>query len=46
MIFPFVVGTGDRLFGETVDMKAMFLVDIRTVGDQLAFLTYQPAHVK
>ena len=42
MIYPFVLGAGNRLFGETVDMKAMHLVDIRTVGDQLAFLTYQP----
>ena len=42
MIYPFVLGAGERLFGETSDKKAMRLVDTRTVGDGLAFLTYQP----
>jgi dihydrofolate reductase len=40
-IYPFVLGAGERLFGETSDQKAMRLVDIRTVGDGLAFLTYE-----
>jgi dihydrofolate reductase len=42
MIYPFVLGAGERLFGETSDRKPMRLVDTRTVGDGLAFLTYQP----
>ena len=42
MTYPFVVGTGERLFGETSGMKPLRLVDTRTVGDSLAFLTYQP----
>lgn len=42
MIYPFVLGTGARLFGETSDKKPMRLADTRTVGDGLAFLTYQP----
>jgi len=42
MIYPFVLGAGERLFGETSDKKPMRLVDTRTVGDGLAFLTYQP----
>ncbi len=42
MIYPFVLGAGERLFGETGDKKPMRLVDTRTVGDGLAFLTYQP----
>jgi len=42
MTFPVVVGAGERLFGETSGMKPMRLVDTRTVGDGLAFLTYQP----
>jgi hypothetical protein len=29
-------------FGETSDQKPMRLVDNRTVGDDLVFLTYQP----
>jgi dihydrofolate reductase len=42
MIYPFVVGAGERLFGETSGVKPMHLVDTRTVGDGLAFVTYQP----
>jgi dihydrofolate reductase len=42
MICPFVLGDGERLFGETSDLKPMRLVDTRTVGDGLACLTYQP----
>jgi dihydrofolate reductase len=38
----FVLGAGERLFRETSDRKPMHLVDTRTVGDGLAFLTYQP----
>ncbi|MGH3763790.1 MAG: dihydrofolate reductase family protein [Pseudonocardiaceae bacterium] len=43
MIYPVVLGAGERLFGETSDTKPMRLVDTRTVGDGLAFLTYQPS---
>ena len=42
MICPFVLGDGERLFGETSDQKPMRLVDTRTVGDGLVCLTYQP----
>jgi dihydrofolate reductase len=42
MICPFVLGEGERLFGETSDQKPMRLVDTRTVGDGLVCLTYQP----
>ena len=41
VVFPVVLGAGERLFGETSDKKPMRLVDTRTVGDGLAFLTYQ-----
>jgi dihydrofolate reductase len=37
MIYPFVLGTGERLFGETSYHKPMRLVDVRTVGYSLAF---------
>jgi dihydrofolate reductase len=40
MIFPVVLGAGQRLFGETSDKKAMRLVSIKTVDD-LALLTYE-----
>ena len=42
VVFPVVLGAGERLFGQTSDAKPMRLVDTRTVGDGLAFLTYQP----
>ena len=41
MIFPVVLGTGERLFGETSDKKPMRLVSIRAVDD-LALLVYEP----
>ena len=41
IVFPVVLGAGERLFGETSDKKPMRLVDTRTVGDGLAFLTYE-----
>jgi dihydrofolate reductase len=40
-IFPVVLGAGERLFGETSDKKPLHLLDTRTVGDGLAFLTYE-----
>jgi dihydrofolate reductase len=45
MIYPFVLGAGERLFGETSDSKPMRLIGTRTVGDGLACLTYQPVPV-
>ena len=41
IVFPVVLGAGERLFGETSDKKPMRLVDTRTIGDGLAFLTYE-----
>src|SRR5881275_2072072 len=41
MVYPVVLGAGERLFGETSDKKALRLVDTQTVGDGLAFLTYE-----
>jgi len=43
MVYPFVLGAGERLFGETTRRMPMRLINARTVGDGLAFLTYQPA---
>jgi dihydrofolate reductase len=42
VIFPVVLGAGKRLFGETGDQKPLRLVDIGTIGDGLALVTYQP----
>src|SRR5215203_4970810 len=41
-IFPVVLGAGERLFGETGDKKPMRLVDIKTLGDGVSILTYEP----
>jgi dihydrofolate reductase len=41
VIFPVVLGAGDRFFGETGIKKPMSLVDARTIGEGLVFLTYE-----
>lgn len=43
MVYPVVLGTGKRLFGETTDKKPMRLVDSKTLGDGITLLTFQPA---
>ena len=45
MVYPFVLGAGDRLFPPTSAAVAMRLVDIGTVGAGLALLTYARARV-
>jgi dihydrofolate reductase len=40
-VFPVVLGDGERLFGQTSDKKSLRLRSSRTVGDGLAFLTYE-----
>ena len=40
-IFPVVLGAGARLFGETGDKKRLRLVDAQTIGEGVAFLTYE-----
>jgi dihydrofolate reductase len=41
VVFPVVLGAGERLFGETTEKEPMRLLDARTIGDGLAFLTYE-----
>jgi dihydrofolate reductase len=41
VVFPVVLGAGQRLFGETTGKKPIRLVDTRTIGNGLAFLTYE-----
>ena len=43
MIFPVVLGTGDRVFGEFSDKKSMRLVESKTVGDGVVILIYERA---
>jgi dihydrofolate reductase len=41
IVFPFVLGAGERLFGETSEKKSMRLVAARPVGQSLAQLCYE-----
>jgi len=41
VVFPVVLGAGERLFGETRDKKSLRLLHTGTVGDGLASLTYE-----
>jgi dihydrofolate reductase len=42
MIYPVLLGSGRRLFGETSDEKSLHLVGNKIVAGDLAYLTYQP----
>jgi dihydrofolate reductase len=42
MVFPVVLGSGKRLFGETTDKKRLRLTDSKTVGDGVEILIYEP----
>lgn len=41
VVFPVLLGAGQRLFGETGDQKPMRLVGTTTIGDGLTRLTYE-----
>jgi dihydrofolate reductase len=43
MVFPVVLGTGMRLFGETSDKKPLKLADSKLVGDGVAIMVYSRA---
>ena len=43
MVFPVVVGSGKRLFGNWGDTKALSLVETKTFGSGVVVLTYRPA---
>jgi dihydrofolate reductase len=40
MVFPVVLGSGKRVFGETSDKKRLRLTDSKVVGDGVVILTY------
>ncbi len=46
MVYPVILGTGKRLFGETSDLKRLRLTSSKTVGDGVTILIYQPADEK
>ena len=41
VVFPVVLGAGERLFGETGETKPMRLANSQTIGDGLTYLTYE-----
>jgi dihydrofolate reductase len=41
VVFPVVLGAGERMFGETGGIKPMRLIDVQTVGDGLVRLAYE-----
>jgi len=43
MVFPVVLGSGKRLFGDTSEMKTLRLAESKPVGDGVLILIYQPA---
>jgi dihydrofolate reductase len=42
MLYPVVLGTGERLFGELSDKVPLRLVDAKPAGDGVVILTYEP----
>ena len=42
MVFPVVLGSGKRLFGESDEAKSLKLVDTKNVGEGVAVLTLEP----
>jgi dihydrofolate reductase len=43
MVFPVVLGSGKRLFGDTSEKKPLRLADSKTVGEGVTILVYMPA---
>jgi len=43
MVFPVILGTGKRLFGDPGEKKTLRLVDSKVVGDGVMILTYTTA---
>jgi dihydrofolate reductase len=43
MVFPVLLGSGKRVFGDHAEKKPLRLIDSKTVGDGIALLTYEPA---
>ncbi|BBH20930.1 hypothetical protein Back11_22750 [Paenibacillus baekrokdamisoli] len=42
MVFPVVLGSGKRLFGEGLDKKTLKLVETKTFSSGVVVLTYHP----
>jgi dihydrofolate reductase len=45
IVFPVVLGAGERLFGETADKTSLRLLSAKTVGNSLTYLRYEVVRV-
>jgi hypothetical protein len=43
MVYPVVLGSGKRLFGDTSEKKPLQLAESKVVGDGVGILIYRPA---
>jgi len=43
MVFPVILGSGKKLFGESDEKKPMRLTSARTVGDGVSIMIYEPS---
>jgi dihydrofolate reductase len=43
MVFPVVVGSGKRLFGDGIETTVLSLVETNTFGSGVVVLSYSPA---
>jgi dihydrofolate reductase len=43
MVFPVILGSGKKLFGEMDQKKPMTLISSQTVGEGVEILIYQPS---
>jgi dihydrofolate reductase len=44
VVFPCALGAGERLFGHTSAVRTLRLIEARTIGSGLAYLTYRVVH--
>jgi dihydrofolate reductase len=44
VVFPVVLGAGERFFEPTTARRPLRLAGTRTIGEQLVLLTYRPVH--
>jgi dihydrofolate reductase len=45
MVFPVILGSGERLFADSEQARRLVLVESRTAGDGVLLLTYHPGGV-
>ena len=41
IVYPFVLGAGERIFGDTTDKTSLRLLEARPLGESLSYLAYE-----